>query len=53
MKDEEIYDVIYPKYMKWVDEVSEAIDFKTYFTPQEIVNRICQLMNENFKIEKV
>ena len=41
---------IYNKYMQWVDEVTEDIEWKTHFTPKEIVNKICEIIeNENAK----
>jgi hypothetical protein len=30
--------------MEWVDEVSEACDWKTHFTPLEIVHQICTII---------
>ena len=38
---------IYNKYMQWVDEVTEDLDWKTQFTPKEIVYKICQIIEEN------
>lgn len=38
--------IILEKYLKWVDEVSEDLDWKTHFTPQEIVYKICELIEE-------
>jgi hypothetical protein len=35
---------IYDLYMKWVDEVSEECDWKTHFTPLEIVHQICTII---------
>jgi len=52
MTDRELYKTIYPLYMKWVDDVSEACDWKTQFDPQEIVDKICSLINENYTITK-
>jgi hypothetical protein len=34
-------------YMQWVDEVSEECDWKTYFGPQEIVNAIVTILENN------
>lgn len=34
-------------YMKWVEKVSEDIDWKTYFTPNEIVNAIATILENN------
>lgn len=39
---------IYNKYMQWVEQVTEDLDWKTQFTPKEIVYKICQIIeNEN------
>ncbi len=37
-------DKVYESYMEWVDEVSEACDWKTHFTPLEIVHQICTII---------
>jgi translation initiation factor IF-2 len=37
-------DKVYKSYMEWVDEVSEACDWKTHFTPLEIVHQICTII---------
>lgn len=51
-------DKVYELYMKWVDEVSEECDWKTHFTPNEIVHQIChiietekEVVNNNIKNE--
>ena len=44
MDREKIYDL----YMKWVDEVVEECDWKTHFTPKEIVYKICQIIQIHF-----
>jgi GH35 family endo-1,4-beta-xylanase len=51
-------DKVYESYMEWVDEVSEACDWKTHFTPLEIVHQIChiietekEVVNNNIKNE--
>lgn len=37
-------DKVYESYMEWVGEVSEACDWKTHFTPLEIVHQICTII---------
>lgn len=39
-------DEIYETYMKWVNEVSEELDWKTQFGPKEIVNKICEIIEK-------
>ena len=34
-------------YMKWVNEVSEECDWKTSFGPEEIVNSIANILENN------
>jgi hypothetical protein len=34
-------------YMKWVDEVTEECDWKTSFGPEEIVNSIATILENN------
>ena len=43
---EKLYDV----YMDWVYQVSEDIDWKTHFTPKEIVNAIADILENNPKM---
>ena len=43
---EELFDL----YMKWVNQVSEDIDWKTNFTPDEIVNAIATILENNPKL---
>ena len=38
---------LFELYMKWVDQVSENIDWKTHFTPDEIVNAIATILENN------
>ena len=38
---------IYNKYMQWVEQVTEDLDWKTQFTPQEIVYKICEIIEEH------
>ena len=43
---------IFKLYMQWVDKVTEDNDWKTQFTPREIVNKICEIIeDENRKIK--
>lgn len=38
--------------MQWVDKVTEDNDWKTQFTPREIVYKICEIVeDENRKIK--
>lgn len=43
MKTKELYDKVFPKYMAWVDKVSDDLEDKTHFTPEEIVYQVVQL----------
>lgn len=38
---------LYKLYMQWVEKVSEECDWKTHFTPLEIVNAIAVILEEN------
>lgn len=40
---------IYNKYIQWVEQVAEHLDWKTHFTPKEIVYKICQIIEDEFK----
>jgi len=40
---EELFDL----YMKWVDQILENNDEKTHFTPNEIVNAIATILENN------
>lgn len=35
-------------YLKWVDEVCENIEWKTHFTPEEIIYKVVQIIEERF-----
>ena len=35
---------IYNEYMSWVDQVSEDLEDKTYFYPEEIVNKVLDIV---------
>ena len=41
---------LFELYMKWVNQVSEDIDWKTNFTPNEIVNKIATILENNPKL---
>jgi len=41
---------LFKLYMKWVNQVSEDIDWKTHFTPDEIVNAIVTILENNPKL---
>lgn len=43
---------IYTLYMQWVDKVTEDNDWKTQFTPREIVNKICEIIEDESKNNK-
>lgn len=38
---------LYKLYMEWVDDVSEVCDWKTHFTPDEIVHAIARILENN------
>ena len=38
--------VILKEYLDWVDQVSEDIEDKSHFTPQEIVFKVCDIIKE-------
>jgi hypothetical protein len=38
---------LYKLYMEWVDDVSEVCDWKTHFTPDEIVDAIAKILEDN------
>lgn len=40
-------DELYKLYMEWVDEVTEACDWKTHFEPEEIVHAIAKILETN------
>ena len=37
---------IYNLYMQWVDKVTEECDWKTHFGTKEIVNKICEIIED-------
>ena len=43
---------LYKLYMEWVTMVSEEFDWKTQFTPREIVNAIVELLEKNPQLIK-
>ena len=38
---------LYKLYMEWVDKVAEECDWKTSFTPEEIVGAIATILENN------
>ena len=38
---------IFKLYMQWVDKVTEDSDWKTQFTPKEIVYKICEIIEKD------
>lgn len=38
---------LFELYMKRVSEISEECDWKTHFTPEEIVGLICDILDKN------
>lgn len=38
---------LYDMYMDWVDKVTEECEWKTNFGPEEIVNEICLIIENN------
>lgn len=38
---------LYKLYMQWVDKVSEDLDWKTHFGPEEIVYAIADILEKN------
>lgn len=44
MTKEEVYKKVFPKYMKWVNQVAEDIEDKTHFYPEEIVDKVTELV---------
>ena len=43
-------DELYKLYMQWVDEVSEECDWKTSFSPKEIVHAIVNILEINHQL---
>lgn len=43
---------LYKEYMDWVYKISEDMDWKTHFTPREIVNAIIDILENNPKFIK-
>ena len=37
---------VFKLYMEWVNKVSEDLDWKTNFTPKEIVYKICDIIQK-------
>ena len=40
-------DELYRLYMEWVNEVADECDWKTHFGPEEIVNAIANILENN------
>jgi hypothetical protein len=38
---------LYKLYMEWVNQVSEELDWKTHFGPEEIVYAIANILENN------
>jgi len=38
---------LFKLYMEWVDKVSEDLDWKTHFGPEEIVDTIVNIIENN------
>jgi hypothetical protein len=38
---------LYKLYMEWVNQVSEELDWKTHFGPEEIVHAIANILETN------
>jgi len=45
-------DELFKLYMEWVNEVSEECDWKTSFGPEEIVNSIANIIENNPQLIK-
>lgn len=39
-------------YMQWVDQVADECDWKTHFTPEEIVYAIAEILENNPELLK-
>jgi hypothetical protein len=44
---------LFKLYMEWVDRVSEDIDWKTQFGPEEIVHSIANILEKNPELIKM
>ena len=40
------------EYLKWVDEVTEECDWKTHFTPEEIVSKVVDIVLDKLDMEE-
>lgn len=38
-------------YMQWVEQISEDLDWKTQFSPKEIVYKICEIIEKENNTE--
>ncbi len=43
---------LYKLYMEWVNRISEDCDWKTHFTPKEIVGAIVRILESNIQLIK-
>lgn len=41
---------VYKEYMKWVDEVSDDLEDKYVFTPDEIVSKVVDIILEKLEV---
>ena len=39
------------KYLKWVEEITEECDWKTHFTPDEIVSKVVDIVLDKLDLE--
>lgn len=49
LRDQINVDEVYREYMEWVNDVSEQMDWKTTFGPEEIVNKICDIIEDKYE----
>lgn len=42
-------ELIFKQYMDWVDEVTEDLDDKCYFSPEEIVYKVMELVEKHIE----
>jgi hypothetical protein len=45
--------ILYKLYMEWVNQVSEDFEWKTHFGPEEIVNAIARILENNSNLIKI
>lgn len=39
--------MLFNLYMREIDKIAEDCDWKTNFTPEEIISIVCKIINEN------